>query len=291
MPTDFIDIKRQFSLTDVVNRYVETRKRGKYQVGLCPFHDDSHPSLHLFMGKDGVERYRCFACDAAGDVIDFVAAMHGCNVMEAAKILTGAETKQVMPATPEGYKKKKLKPSEVNKWQPIMPVPDDAPVYDPAATYNADAGCLKDWTRGVERRDPYFDADGNLLFWVVRLDWDNGASKKICPVVTYCEGPNGARHWVARRPEGKLPLQGLHELATWPDAPVMIVSGEKCWAQHAEWTEKFVPVSWVGGDNAVDDTDWSPLFKRKRIFFFPDRDESGRRAMRDIYNIIKEGSK
>ncbi|MGM9777933.1 MAG: CHC2 zinc finger domain-containing protein, partial [Prevotella sp.] len=34
---------------------------------LCPFHEDRHPSLHF---KNN--RFKCFACGASGDVIDFV---------------------------------------------------------------------------------------------------------------------------------------------------------------------------------------------------------------------------
>ena len=35
---------------------------------LCPFHDDHHPSMAL--GRRN--HYRCFVCDAHGDVIDLV---------------------------------------------------------------------------------------------------------------------------------------------------------------------------------------------------------------------------
>ena len=36
---------------------------------LCPFHDDSHPSLTFHTGRN---RYRCFVCDARGGTIDLV---------------------------------------------------------------------------------------------------------------------------------------------------------------------------------------------------------------------------
>lgn len=47
----------------------------------CPFHDDRrHPALSF---KDG--RYKCFACDAGGDCIDFVAELYGLTPLDAAR--------------------------------------------------------------------------------------------------------------------------------------------------------------------------------------------------------------
>lgn len=40
-----------------------------HHKALCPFHDDSNPSLTFNRGKN---RYRCFVCDAHGGVIDLV---------------------------------------------------------------------------------------------------------------------------------------------------------------------------------------------------------------------------
>ena len=36
---------------------------------LCPFHDDSHPSLTFSASRN---RYRCYVCDARGGTIDLV---------------------------------------------------------------------------------------------------------------------------------------------------------------------------------------------------------------------------
>jgi DNA primase (bacterial type) len=38
-----------------------------HHKSLCPFHNDSHPSLTFSVRKN---RYRCFVCDAHGGVID-----------------------------------------------------------------------------------------------------------------------------------------------------------------------------------------------------------------------------
>jgi hypothetical protein len=52
---------------DVLERYgIEVRGR----VALCPFHLDTNPSLSLFTGEDGKERWRCHGCDQHGDALD-----------------------------------------------------------------------------------------------------------------------------------------------------------------------------------------------------------------------------
>ena len=38
-------------------------------MAICPFHEDHHPSLHIDATK---QIYKCFACNAGGDVIHFV---------------------------------------------------------------------------------------------------------------------------------------------------------------------------------------------------------------------------
>jgi hypothetical protein len=43
------------------------------KTALCPFHDDQHPSLSVFQGKDGFWHYKCFVCDSqGGDEIAFL---------------------------------------------------------------------------------------------------------------------------------------------------------------------------------------------------------------------------
>lgn len=51
---------------------------------LCPFHDDSNPSLTFSVRKN---RYRCFVCDAHGGVIDLVMKYLNKNFLEACRWL------------------------------------------------------------------------------------------------------------------------------------------------------------------------------------------------------------
>ena len=56
------DLKDSLCIEKVIGAYVHLQQKfgGKY-IGLCPFHDDSHPSMHVHQGK---QIFKCFACDA-----------------------------------------------------------------------------------------------------------------------------------------------------------------------------------------------------------------------------------
>lgn len=82
-------IKQVARLEDVVGRYLSLKRTGssaKTLVGLCPFHDDRHPSLHIHV--EG-QYYKCFACGEGGDLFKFVQQMEGCDFRRALKILAG----------------------------------------------------------------------------------------------------------------------------------------------------------------------------------------------------------
>jgi len=57
---------QDISIEDVADKLGITVKRHK---GLCPFHDDSKPSLTFNTRKN---RYRCYVCNASGGTIDLV---------------------------------------------------------------------------------------------------------------------------------------------------------------------------------------------------------------------------
>jgi DNA primase catalytic core len=105
MKVDFDHIKRTTDLVRVVESYgIALKKTGKDHVGLCPFHDDHKPSLRVTSSKG---LFRCPACGASGNVIQFVAKKEGLTDREAAlKLLSQVPGVKVAahveapPATP-----------------------------------------------------------------------------------------------------------------------------------------------------------------------------------------------
>lgn len=59
-------------IVDLISSYVSLKKSGSSWVGLCPFHDDKSPSMHVNSAKGF---YHCFACKAGGNAIKFVMEM------------------------------------------------------------------------------------------------------------------------------------------------------------------------------------------------------------------------
>lgn len=65
----FKEIKEEINIVDVIRGYVSLRPKGNDFIGICPFHKDTKPSLHIHVGK---QIYKCFACGAGGDVFKFI---------------------------------------------------------------------------------------------------------------------------------------------------------------------------------------------------------------------------
>jgi len=67
------DVKEQVrdavDIVELVGSYVALRRQGKGFVGLCPWHDDSKPSLQVNPER---QTYRCWVCDVGGDVFNFL---------------------------------------------------------------------------------------------------------------------------------------------------------------------------------------------------------------------------
>jgi DNA primase len=77
-------IKAANDIVAVVGTYVALRPAGQTYKGLCPFHDDKRPSLDVDPRR---QRYRCWACNKAGDVINFIQEFERVSFIEARELL------------------------------------------------------------------------------------------------------------------------------------------------------------------------------------------------------------
>jgi DNA primase len=66
---DIERLRSTVSIVDTVQQYVALKRVGRNWVGLCPFHAEKTGSFNV---REEMGRYKCFGCQAAGDVFTFV---------------------------------------------------------------------------------------------------------------------------------------------------------------------------------------------------------------------------
>lgn len=262
MKYDFARLKAGVDIVDVIGRKIRLSKKGSEYVGVCPWHNDSDPSLHVNRTK---QVFTCPVCtDKSGDVIDFLLAF-GYTYKEAAEELHGGPLDK--PAPEKRELPKRTKPVQ---WTQVLPG-EDAPA--PVFTHYKFGDPAKVWE--------YKTADGSTSGYVCRFNHADG-SKDVLPFIYATDGKRVSwRYHAFDRPR---PLFNLDRIA---DAKVVIlVEGEKA----ADFLGSVLPTHtftcWTGGTNAVHFTDFTPLHG-KTVIYWPDNDAPGRKAMAYIAAELK----
>ena len=89
------DIRSKVDIVKVISSYLPLSKKGKNYFGVCPFHDDTNPSMSVSEDK---QIYKCFSCGASGNVFDFIMNYEHVSFRECLGILaekTGIEIKGI----------------------------------------------------------------------------------------------------------------------------------------------------------------------------------------------------
>ena len=103
-PRTIESVKERVDIVDVVGEHVVLKKKGKEYVGICPFHDDSKPSMSVIPGK---QFYYCFSCGAGGNAIKFLMEFQRQSFSDV--VLELAKKYQVPVDTVEGPQQERLK--------------------------------------------------------------------------------------------------------------------------------------------------------------------------------------
>lgn len=96
----------------------------RYGKCICPFHDDSHPSMKVD------SRYHCFVCGADGDGVEFVQRLYGLDLYDAAASIISTfglsiilpekqESKVRKPVPPKKVEMKKVKDDYDSGYEPL----------------------------------------------------------------------------------------------------------------------------------------------------------------------------
>jgi len=83
---DIEEIKQLVRIEEVAGRYGKLHRAGANYKMICPFHDDTHPSLTIHTGK---QFFKCHACGEGGDVFKLVQRLENCTFAEAVDRLRG----------------------------------------------------------------------------------------------------------------------------------------------------------------------------------------------------------
>ena len=96
MDHDYINtIRRKIDIVDIIGERIPLVARGKNFFGVCPFHDDTNPSMSVSREK---QIYTCFSCHATGNVFQFLMDYEHMDFKEVLKYLgekVGMDTKGI----------------------------------------------------------------------------------------------------------------------------------------------------------------------------------------------------
>jgi Ti-type conjugative transfer relaxase TraA len=234
-------------------------------------------SLSVNVSGRYVGTYKDFEKDESGGPISLIQKAKGFNFPDSMKY-----AKEFLSIPSQSYTSKVTKEKPENSWVSVIPPANSS--IPPLEKVNKDLA--KDFHE-VARHD-YRDEKGNLLFCILRLEPNEGGSKKIRPLSYGFDPKNPSKkYWrtVGYKSESKA-IYGLEKLYSNPNAPILIVEGEKTADSASKLFEKegVIAITWVGGTGSVNKVDWRHL-KGRDVTIWPDNDKAGIEAA----NIIVSG--
>lgn len=270
------ELKQRISVLDVVNYYkIALKQEGSEYVALCPFHKEKTPSFKVNPVKD---MFYCHGCGAGSDQLDFIMQHDGVGFPEAKRTLASIGGLSLDEHTPTQQPEQRIAPERpvdpASLWQPIMPVPANAPklmqggktgpIFNPKRS--SEQNQYVQYTPEPDGVYPYKDEDGRLRGAVLKM-MINGGDKpaKITPTVTYCVNTEtGEEQWCLK---GFPDPKPLYNIDRWSGRDtVLLVEGEPCVdAAQSKLGHKHDVVSWPNGTNAIEKVDWSALYGRNVI--------------------------
>ncbi|MDO8613268.1 MAG: CHC2 zinc finger domain-containing protein [Dehalococcoidia bacterium] len=300
---DVLSIRRANPIEDVVCRFgVELRPVGRRLVGSCPFHRDGRPSLAVYPDNDS---YFCFGCGAGGDVIDFVARLHGVGFKQAAAMMAGQ---------PEARRGHKGKPANIirltgrRQTDPLTRA--EADVIDAAASFYQDAlwhsqeALAYLAARGIDRNTARRCRLGlgchGLADHLRRRELSMAAARRVRLLsggddtmlgrIVIPDLQDGEAWWLTGRDLGQgmprylnlrlpTPLLGLGLVC---GADVVVTEGPFDWLTAVQWG---LPAVALLGTH-VSRSAQRALMRFRRVYLALDADEAGRRAIATLMSAL-----
>ncbi len=199
------EIKDRINIVDIVKRYVDVEKKGDEYHALCPFHEDTDPSLRVNNNKGF---FRCFGCGKSGDVFNFIMFIESVSFQRAKEIVAGDITTEIK--TREG--KTVIK----EKFKKVYPITQEHTKLLPK-----DISGVK-----IIEYYEYRNAKDEILGYHIRLSKEKNTGKKrpILPLSLVSCG--NAIQW--KTAGFGHHLYGMEDMVKHPKAAIIVVEGERC---------------------------------------------------------------
>ncbi|OUR98766.1 DNA primase [Halobacteriovorax marinus] len=132
-------IVTEIPITAIVGGYIPITRKGTTTLAVCPFHDDHKPSMYV---TDDKKMYKCFACGAGGNAIDFVVNFKNLDFVDALKEICNSQGLSF-----DDYYQKKAKPPKLEMAEKILT--KSSQLYCKLAT----TGSYEKYTEFIKNRD------------------------------------------------------------------------------------------------------------------------------------------
>ena len=224
--------------------------------------------------------------ERGGDIVSLVAARDRISQAEAAKAICralGLDWPEKSPGT--------------GNWAAPRAKQECSPLLElrPLATpYEAGEPDFTQGGRAPSLVSAYRDINGDLAFYIARYEARTKEDRKLILPYAYGEFA-GKAGWHKKMPPGLRPLLGLWEMSqrsrsansTEDRPPALVVEGEKTYeAARRLLGARYHVLTWAGGSQAVNKTDWRTLDGLAAVYIWPDADLAGDKAARQIAQTL-----
>ena len=87
-------VRQAIDIVELVGGYLQLRREGRNYKALCPWHDDTRPSLQVNPER---QSFKCWVCDIGGDIFSFMMKMENVEFPEALAMLAERAGIQLKP--------------------------------------------------------------------------------------------------------------------------------------------------------------------------------------------------
>jgi DNA primase len=92
-------VRQAIDIVDLVGGYLQLRREGRGYKAICPWHDDTRPSLQVNPDR---QSFKCWVCDIGGDIFSFIMKMENIDFGEALVMLADRANITLTPRRSEG---------------------------------------------------------------------------------------------------------------------------------------------------------------------------------------------